>query len=79
MSDDEEDRKRTDHVCVNVGGNSQLITLGGVRIHAGVPKDPYPRGIAIFNANTLSWASSYDADAEAYTTNQDIRVWYDEG
>lgn len=81
---DDEARNRTDHTCVNVNGNSQLVTLGGLnfqkrREREWESKDPHPRGIAIFNMNNLSWADSYDAGADEYKTHGDIRSWYDQG
>lgn len=81
---EEDGRERTDHVCVNVGGNSRLISLGGITYQESqerewYDKDRYPRGIAIFNMNNMSWADSYEADADYYMTHEDIRSWYDQG
>lgn len=81
---DEEGRNRTDHACVNVGGNSQLISLGGInfqnlRRFEWESRDPYPRGLAIFDMNRLAWVDSYDADADRYATHEDIKSWYESG
>lgn len=80
----ETDRQRTDHVCVNVDNNSQLVSLGGVEylgkdIHNWEVKDRYPRGIAIFDMNVHSWIDSYDPGIGSYATHGDIRSFYENG
>lgn len=79
---DEEDRYRSNHACVAVG--SQLISFGGLNLKGDstdnwASKDPYPRGIGIFNLNTHEWEDSYDADRPEYKTHEDIKAWYDDG
>lgn len=79
---DDEDRHRASHACVALG--SQLLSFGGVNLIGNTTdnwasKDPYPRGIAIFNLNTHTWEESYNAYGAEYETHKDIRAWYDNG
>lgn len=69
---------------MNVNNNSLFVTLGGLDFWPlgdfnWDSQDPFPRGIAIFNMNSLQWVDSYDALADGYVTNQRIRSWYAEG
>lgn len=79
---DEEDRYRSNHACVAVG--NQLISFGGLDLKGDstdnwAAKDPYPRGIGIFNLNTHRWEDSYDSDGGEYETHENIKAWYDDG
>lgn len=76
--------KRFEHTCVSV--KSTLLSFGGIRIRSAFDddetwtnRDPFPRGIGIFDMNTLEWRDSYDADAGNYTTSGRIKSWYNEG
>lgn len=83
---DEADRGRAEHACVAVR-SSQLLSFGGLSYHAAsrqgedafLYKDNYPRGIGIFDMNSLEWKEFYDAEAGNYTTHESIKSWYDEG
>lgn len=79
---DEKGRSRIEHDCV-YSGKSQILSLGGVKQLAEQPnpwaiKDPYPRGIAIFDVNQLEWKDHYDAGADEYQAHEKIRSWYDQ-
>lgn len=79
---DEKDRYRANHACVTLG--SQLVSFGGLPLKGDstnnwASKDPYPRGIGIFNLNSRQWEDSYDANGSNYTTHEDIKSWYDDG
>jgi hypothetical protein len=76
-------RRRSNHACVTLG-NNQLVSLGGTTNRGKAEdtwayRDPYPRGIGIFNMNNHSWQEFYDADADGYVTHESIKAWYDDG
>lgn len=43
------------------------------------PPDPFPQGIGIYDLSEFRWKDRYDADAEAYETNQEIMSFYGQG
>ena len=83
LSDEDDRAARCQHVCVNVGGNSQLVSLGGhlynITGEDWDTKDLYPLSLGIFDLNTLEWKDSYDADADEYRTHENITSWYEDG
>ena len=65
------------HSC-NVGGNRQMISVGGVvldsstsvnifDVDGGIP-DPWDNGFGVFDMVDLVWKSSFDPSAAAYVT-----------
>lgn len=80
---DDPDHDRAEHVCVNMN-DGQLITLGGLRYHAEQSedwdsRDPFTRGIGIFNLNAFAWESYYNSDADEYRLHEDMKSWYSDG
>jgi hypothetical protein len=74
---------RAEHVCTVIG-KRQLFSWGGVdrnnKKHDGwSEKDPFPRGIGIFDMTAMEWKDEYDASAEEYEPNERIRSWYTDG
>lgn len=79
--EDEPRAQRANHACV-VAGESQLISLGGLvytgdRVWEWSSKDSFPRGIGIFDMNSLQWKDRYVPE-QGYRTHKSIRAWYDD-
>ena len=72
---------RMEHSC-NVVGQRQMLVIGGVDpSRANISdylKDPWSQGIGIFDLTDMSWKDGYDADAEAYTSPETIKSYYNE-
>lgn len=86
IQEDDTDFRRKNHICVLAGG-SQFISLGGFdrtsedegeEQEEWSAKDSFPRGIGIFNLNSLEWKDTYEPDQE-YRTHDSIKAWYDDG
>jgi hypothetical protein len=68
---------RFEHSC-NVGGNRQMISVGGVVFDrstsadafnvVGGRADPWNNGFGVFDMVDLEWKSSFDPSADAYVT-----------
>lgn len=68
---------RTFHSC-NVGGNRQMISVGGVVFDRstssdafaviGGTADPWDNGFGVFDMVDLEWKSSFDPSADTYVT-----------
>lgn len=70
-----------DHTCNVVGNSSQVLVVGGVNWSSrdlsdlGV-RDPMLQGLSIFDLNSMEWKDSYEANAPAYSVNDNIKKWY---
>lgn len=83
VNNDGDDHARAEHQCLNLG-NNQLVSIGGLVFLGDVQDDwdyvdPYPRSVGIFDLNSFSWKTGYDADAAEYRKSEKLATWYDDG
>lgn len=53
-----------------------MIAIGGLPPgirSASFTADSWPQGIAVFDLTDMRWKDSYDPDAQAYTTPQQVK------
>lgn len=76
------------HSC-NMIGNRQMVVVGGQVVSkqsaawlgdtfGAFLKDPWSKGLGVFDLSDMEWKSSYDADAAPYTSPQVVRTYIDQ-
>ncbi|KAF3811302.1 hypothetical protein GCG54_00001618 [Colletotrichum gloeosporioides] len=73
---------RMNHACVLVG-RRQMLSIGGSNhehsFKVWANRDPWTRGLGIFDMMQWTWRDQYYATAAKYTGPEEIRQWYEGG
>lgn len=81
-ADYEAEHPRMGHACV-AAGNRQLVSVGGFNNNDGLNysawwrvQDNFPQGLGVFDLTELQWKDSFNPDAAAYESPDEVKAWY---
>ncbi|KAH0432818.1 kelch repeat protein [Colletotrichum camelliae] len=73
---------RIDHACVQIG-KRYMLSIGGTSskpfLKSWTEKDPWNRGLGVFDMTQMSWVHQFNESAVPYDSPDVVKKWYNEG